>query len=143
MAFPVVKARLGEFESFLLSHQDVATLWAVDTNEGFAEVSWPTRCTVDELVTEIELHSEGGDFVYVYNENLDNPDEEWANTDYELVPEVKARDLDDYIVGGSLGKDWLIFACTSEAGSSDRRITLLPAGLEEGDGEAGEDEFFR
>jgi hypothetical protein len=34
-----------------------------------------------------------------------------------------------------LGKDWLYFACSPEEGSSDRQMTLIPAGPEDEDEE--------
>ncbi len=139
MPFPIVKICPGEFESFLCKHKDVATLWTVDTNEQFAEVSWPSPCTIDELMTEIERHSAGNDFIYIYNECIDDPEGEWARTDYAAVPEVKAIDMGDYIITCSMGKDWLSFACSPEEGWSDRRITLLPAGFEDGESEEEDD----
>jgi hypothetical protein len=135
MPYPVVKTSPDEFDCFLSTHKEVATLWNVDTNEQFAEVSWPRPCTVGELMAEIERHSAGSDFIYVYNSCVDDPDEEWGRTDYEAIPEVKAKDLDDYIVRCAMGKDWLYFACRLEDGSSDGIITLLPAGFEDGNAE--------
>ena len=74
----------------------------------------------------------------MYNPEIDDPDGEWDPTDHDAIHEVKAQDLEDYIVGSSMGKDWLYFACSLEEGSSDRRMTLFPGGFE--DGEEEEDE---
>jgi hypothetical protein len=80
MSSPVVKVRSQEFQSFLEKHKDVATLWVVATNEQFAETSFGNPCTVDELMTEIEIRGGDSEFIYVYNENIDNPIEEWDQT---------------------------------------------------------------
>jgi hypothetical protein len=86
-------------------------------------------------MTEIALRSGNSDFIYVYNANIDDPDEEWDSTNYDEVPGVNSNDLDAYIVHSSMGKDWLYFACSPEEGSSDGRMTLIPAGFEDGEGE--------
>jgi hypothetical protein len=135
MPSSVVKVRHHEFAAFLDNHKDVATLWEVATNEEFAEVSFGSSYTVDELITRIELRAGDNDFIYVYNANIDDPNGEWDRTDYDAVPEVGAGELDDYIVRSSMGKDWLYFACSPEEGSSDRLMTLLPGGFEDGEGE--------
>ncbi|MGO8902940.1 MAG: hypothetical protein ACLQU5_32055 [Isosphaeraceae bacterium] len=138
MSFEFVKVPFHEFASFLENNNEVATRWEVDTNEEFPEVSFNGAYTVDELMTQIGLRSRDTDFIYVYNADIDDPDGEWDPTDYDAIPEVKANDLDDYVVRSSMGKDWLYFACSLEEGSSDRRMTLMPGGFE--DGESDEDE---
>ena len=52
MAFPVVKVRTSEFETFLRNSSDVATLWKPDNIE-FERVVSGFPCTVDELMTAI------------------------------------------------------------------------------------------
>jgi hypothetical protein len=135
MAYFAVKVRHHEFAAFLNKHRDVATLWDVDTNEQFADVSIHGPLTVDELMTELDLRPGDNDFIYVYSDNIDDPQEAWDSVDYNTVPEVKADELDEYIVRSSMGKDWLYFACSPEEGSSDRRMTLLPCDSEEEEGQ--------
>jgi hypothetical protein len=137
MSFEVVKVGHHEFASFLENHRDYATLWEVDTNEQFADVSFGGSYTVDELMTQLELRAHDNDFIYVFNPDIDDPDGEWEETDYDAIPEVNANALDDYIVRSSMGKDWLYFATSLEEGLSDRRMTLIPAALE---GEEGDED---
>jgi hypothetical protein len=132
MPFPVVKVRRDEFEQFLRASADVATLWKPDNIE-FEQFLTRIPCNVEELMTAIELFAgQECNYVYVFNSNVDDPDGEWNQTVYDdnTLPEVKASELGEYVVQGSMGEDFLHFACSLEEACGPKYTTLLPGGRE-------------
>jgi hypothetical protein len=129
MTAPVAKALPHEFAKFLRENADLATLWKVDDNRLFTEPMMGGLYTVDELMDEISLQAGGSEHIYVYDCNIDSPDEVWCRFNPDAVPAIKAGDMGKYRARQL--KDFLYFACSPESGSSGEIITLLPGGFED------------
>jgi hypothetical protein len=139
----VVKIRKDEFREFLENSRDVAALWEPDNIE-FEQFISHRPCEVDELMVAIDLFpGQEYDYIYIFNANVDDPHGEWNETRYsdDAIPEVKASEMNEYVVRSSMGKDFLYFACSLEEASCIKYTTLLPAGFVEGEDVEEEDDL--
>jgi hypothetical protein len=133
MTHAIVRIRKDEFRDFLENSKDVATQWMPDNIE-FEQFTSHLPCEVDELMAAIDFYAgQEYDCVYIFNANLDDPDLEWNKQRYsdETIPEVKASEMEEYVVRSSMGKDFLYFACSLEEASCIKYTTLLPGGSSE------------
>ena len=122
------KIRLADLRQFLLAEH---CLWMVDGSPGFEEFVARFPLSTEELLTAIVSYAgsmgellEEDDFVYLFGDTA--PADETAklfSLDEAKLQTVKSAA--NFVIRGSIGKDFLYICCTKVGFSNGSHFTLL------------------